>query len=217
LDVCEKDANEKKPGITSTKNFKYPPVLPIVFYDGKGKWTAERNFLNRTDLNDVFAKYIPKFEYELVSLNEYSEEDLAKFGDTLSLIMLIDKVHDERGLRALRELPSDYFEKLTLNIPPHLNKLLADVVTTLLRRVNVPADEIAEVTDKIYERKANKMFEWIEGYDVQETRRIARFEGKREGERRKSLEIARKMKNESMNLSRIADLTGLPEDEIERL
>ncbi|MDR1953502.1 MAG: Rpn family recombination-promoting nuclease/putative transposase [Clostridiales Family XIII bacterium] len=225
LDTYEKEANKEKPGITSTKNFRYPPVLPIIFYDGKGQWTAERNFLNRTELNDVFAKYIPKFEYELVSLNEYSEEDLAKFGDTLSLVMLIDKIHDARGLRALGKLPSDYFEKLALNIPPHLNKLIADVIATLLRRVNVPNDEIVEVTDKIYERRVNKMFDWIEGYDVQETRRVARlegertgiFKGKREGKRERSLEIARNLKNKGMSVTEIVDITGLSAAEIESL
>ena len=31
-------------GITGTKTFRYPPVLPVVFYDGPGNWTAETNF-----------------------------------------------------------------------------------------------------------------------------------------------------------------------------
>ena len=31
-------------GITGTKEFRYPPVLPVVFYDGPGNWTAETNF-----------------------------------------------------------------------------------------------------------------------------------------------------------------------------
>jgi mannose/fructose/N-acetylgalactosamine-specific phosphotransferase system component IIB len=58
-------------------------------------------------MNDVFYKYIPKFEYELVSL-----------------IMLID-----------------------------------------------------EITDKIQERRLQEMFSFIDGYDVQETRRVAKAEG----------------------------------------
>ena len=43
--------------------------------------------LNRTEVSEVFEKYIPKFEYELVSLRDYSFEDLAQFGDALSLLM----------------------------------------------------------------------------------------------------------------------------------
>jgi hypothetical protein len=74
----------------SKVNFRYPPVLPIVFYDGPTRWTAERNFHDRTALAEEFGKYIPSFEYELVDLNQYSRETLIEFGDALSLIMLID-------------------------------------------------------------------------------------------------------------------------------
>ena len=68
LDGYEKEINKeasKKAGknikITLTKEFKYPPVLPIIFYDGKDEWSAEMNFLNRTEMSGVFGKYIPQF------------------------------------------------------------------------------------------------------------------------------------------------------------
>jgi len=86
------DENKDDTEASSAKGFKYPPVLPIVFYDGKASWTAETNFLDKTELSGVFEKYIPKFEYELVDLNEYDEKDFVRFGNTLSLIMVIDKI-----------------------------------------------------------------------------------------------------------------------------
>jgi len=92
LNDYEKEINAANNKISYTKDFKYPPVLPIVFYDGAGKWAAETNFLHRTEMSGVFEKYIPKFEYELISLNEYSTDELVRFGDTLSLIMIIDKI-----------------------------------------------------------------------------------------------------------------------------
>jgi hypothetical protein len=91
----------------------------VIFYDGKDKWTAERNFLNKTELNDVFEKYIPKFEYELVNLNEYSEHDLFKFADALSLVMLIDKISTEEELKLFKELPQDYAAEPTANLHSH--------------------------------------------------------------------------------------------------
>lgn len=30
----------KKKGISRTKDFRYPPILPIVYYEGAGTWTA---------------------------------------------------------------------------------------------------------------------------------------------------------------------------------
>ncbi|MEI3175925.1 MAG: Rpn family recombination-promoting nuclease/putative transposase [Lachnospiraceae bacterium] len=34
------EQEQKQPGITSRKEFQYPPILPLVFYDGPGNWTA---------------------------------------------------------------------------------------------------------------------------------------------------------------------------------
>ena len=120
-------------------------MLPIVFYDGADKWTAETNFLNKTELSDVFEKYIPMFEYELVDLSKYGERDIASFGNTLSLIMIIDKIRTPDGISILSKLPDNYIEELKQNIPPHLNKLLADVITVFLTRIDVPADEIEKL------------------------------------------------------------------------
>jgi hypothetical protein len=40
LDDYEKKVNAADPGASLRKDFKYPPVLPIVFYDGSSPWTA---------------------------------------------------------------------------------------------------------------------------------------------------------------------------------
>ena len=222
----EKEVNKEKPGASSAKNFKFPPVLPIVFYDGTDKWTAETNFLDKTELNTVFYKYIPSFDYELVCLNEYSEQDLVKFGGALSLIMIIDKIRDTGGISMLSKLPPDYLEKLLLEIPPRLNKLLADVITVLLKRINVPDDEIDGIAEKLYRRETQEMFAWADNYDVQETRRIAREEGLAEGrhegrhegwqagQQAGLEETAYRMIKENMDISFIAKMTEVP---IERL
>jgi hypothetical protein len=76
LDHYEKEVNKERPGFSLTKDFRYPPVLPIVFYDGTASWTAERDFADRTRMKEIFAKYIPSFEYELVDLNRYTLEDI---------------------------------------------------------------------------------------------------------------------------------------------
>jgi len=155
LDAYEKEANKKAKGISRTKDFKYPPVLPIIFYMGSENesWTAETNFINRTEMNDVFKKYIPCFEYELVNLDDYSFTDLAKFGDILSLFMIINKLKTAESFEALGTLPKDYIERLSkMNVPPHLKELLVKVITVLLTKIDVPKDEIDALTEKIDER-----------------------------------------------------------------
>jgi hypothetical protein len=228
LTEYEKDANKNKEGASRLKGFKYPPVLPIVFYDGPGPWTAETHFLNQTELSEVFQKYIPKFEYELVALNQYSETDLARFEDILSLIMLIDKIQKPDELNLLSKLPPDYGKRLDeLNIPEHLKKLIADVITVLLTRVNVPKEEISQVTEKIYQRRFQEMFTLIEPYDVQETRRLERektqkemweviqaerekAQAEREKAQAREKELIRKLRQNNMTDESIADMLSIP-------
>ena len=106
----------------------------MIFYDGKGTWTAEKNFLNRTNLNQAFEKYIPKFEYEVVNLTDYTEEGIMRFGDALSFVLLIDKLRNKKGECLLSRLPDGYLEKIRLQILENMSKLLSEVIRVFLKR-----------------------------------------------------------------------------------
>ena len=207
------------------QDFKYPPILPIVFYDGENEWTAETNFLYKTEMHDIFEKYIPKFEYELVSLKDHTVESLAKFGDVLSLFMILDKIKTPGSLSSiLSAIPSDYVEHLKLNVPDHLKKLLANVIRVLLAKINVPQDEIDKIAENIHERGVSEMFS-IENYDVQETRRIAREEGqeigrekgREEGMEKGFLEAAVRFIEKGFSLQDVADTLKLTDSQITQL
>jgi len=178
LDEYEKEIN-KDAKITHTKDFKYPPILPIIFYDGESEWTAETNFLDRTEMSEIFKEYIPKFKYVLVSLKDYTFADLAEFGDTLSLFMMIDKLKTAEAFSELGNLPKEYIERMEkMNVPPHLKELLVKVITVLLRKIDVPQDEIDVLVERIDERGISEMLS-IENYSVQATRREAAAEADR--------------------------------------
>jgi hypothetical protein len=127
----------------------------------KRPWTAETNFLNRTALSEVFEKYIPKFEYEVVSLRQYSPEDLARFNDVLSVILLIDHIGTMKGKNFLKALPPGYLEQIGLKIPKNLTKIMSDVVTTLLTQFGTEKSEIEEITDYIEKKEVVPMFEAV--------------------------------------------------------
>ena len=183
LDAWEKEAENEKKGISFTKDFKYPPVLPIIFYDGRDSWTAERNFFDRTNLNTAFKKYIPKFEYELVNLNDYSEKDIMEFNAALSIIMLVDKLRGSRGKSFLKDLPAEYLEKLDLQIPENMRKLLSDVILVLLEKSGVnrlEAEKISGYVEKPGGKGYKGMFEAVIESIIEE-REEARNEGHEEG------------------------------------
>ena len=229
LDAWEKEAEKEEPGASQRKDFKYPPVLPIIFYDGKYTWTAEKNFFNRTFLNKAFEKYIPKFEYELVNLNNYSEEDIMGLGDAISFLMLIEKVRDSKGKSILTHLPPDYEEKLQLHIPENMIKLIVDVVFCLLGKSGfdrLEASRVADIVDKAGRKEYGGMFEAvIESYKEaqQEAReeglQVGREEGllmgREEGTQAEKFRTAVNLKKLGVSTEIVAQATGLTVEEIE--
>ena len=175
-DDYEKEVIKKNGTKSSAKDFKYPPILPIVYYEGKNQWTAVTNFKDRVFLSDVFEKYIPDFSYELISLREYSSDRLIENRDEISLVMLLNKLQeaaDFKGLARLSEIGDKVWEKT----PEYLLDIIAQITTALLYRINLPEKEVNEVVGQIKEKKMPVLFEHFEGYDVQATRKEARAEG----------------------------------------
>ncbi|MCL1883438.1 MAG: Rpn family recombination-promoting nuclease/putative transposase [Defluviitaleaceae bacterium] len=211
LNDYEKEVN-KETKVTHAKDFKYPPILPVIFYDGESEWTAETNFLNRTEMGEIFEKYIPKFEYELVSLKDYSFADLAEFGDTLSLFMMVDKLKTAEAFSELGKLPKEYIERLKdMNVPPHLKELLVKVITVLLHKINVPQSEINALVERIDERGVSEMLA-IENYDVQATRREA---DRRANEAESRLKFAIKsLLDKGNTVSEVANLMNMSVEDI---
>jgi hypothetical protein len=163
LEHFEKEMEKKRPGIIFTKKFRYPPILPILFYDGPDSWTAARTMVEKTEFGALFNRYIPDFTYELVSLRDYSPQELAESPDPLSLIMLIDKIRDSGGGVLLKELPAKYFKEL--QIPKTMYKLLSDVTRVLLDGSGITKDQLDSIISRFDQREYKWMFEGIiEGY-----------------------------------------------------
>ena len=110
-------------------------------------------------------------------MNKYSQEDLIEKGDELSAIFILNKLKSSSDFKHLKEIPEDYWNQLTKNTPPHILRLMGSVFSAFLHTINVPAEEINDLTDHITRRQFNMMFDSFEAYDVQETRRISREEG----------------------------------------
>ena len=176
----EKEVFKKNGTKSTSKDFKYPPILPIVYYEGKSEWTAVTSFKDRVFLSDVFEKYIPDFSYELISLRDYSSDRLIQNQDEISLVMLLNKLQEAADLKGLSNF-GKIGDKVWEKTPEYLLNIIAKITTALLYRLNVPDEEVNEVVGLIKERKMPVLFEHFEGYDIQATRKEARAEGREEG------------------------------------
>jgi hypothetical protein len=217
LGQYEKDADKERPGLSRTKGFRYPPVLPVVFYDGPGRWTAALNFADRTAGQEVFAKYTPGFEYLLVDMNRYSLDDVTRFGDTLSAIMAVGKLPRRGGSAALEGLFRRHVSRL--NIPPNLRKLMVDVMTVLLAKAGFPEEGVAAITDLVEKKEVGGMFEGIVA-SIKDERRKAVRKAQEKAEkkaRQDKLQSARKLKARGLSDEDIADSLSLPLEDLRGL
>ncbi|MBD5507036.1 MAG: hypothetical protein HDR05_03000 [Lachnospiraceae bacterium] len=176
----EKEMEKKKKGISKTKDFRYPPILPIVYYEGSGKWTAPCNIKDRIYFDEAFEPFTPQFFYKLVQLGDYSVDELVEKKDELSLLMLINRLQSMAAFRELH-LPKDYLKDLSENSTDELLDIIARVTATMLRHLHLPEDEISEFTDQVKERDMAVLFEYFEDVDLPAERKKAREEGHAEG------------------------------------
>ncbi len=169
----EKQMEMKHKGISTTKDFKYPPVLPIVYYEGMEKWEGEIELKDRILLSDVFEEFLPQMKCKRVQLKDYSDEELMEKKDELSVVFMISKVWQMDDFVRLGEnVPKEHLERTFKETPEYLLKVIAKITAALLTKINVPEEEIETFTEQIKERKMGMLFENFQAYDVQETRRI---------------------------------------------
>lgn len=176
----EKEMEKQHKGISKTKNFKYPPILPIVYYEGTGRWTAPCNFQERILFEKAFEPFTPKFYYKLVQLNGYSVKELIEKKDELSFLMLLNRLQSMDEFKEL-QLPEDYLENLSENSTDEVLDVITKVITVMLRHLKLSEEELEEFTGRVKEWKMGELFENFKDFDLPAARKIAREEGWKEG------------------------------------
>ena len=168
----EKQMEASHPGISHTKSFKYPPILPIVYYEDRPEWNAAETLHPRIALDSVFADYIPDFKYHLISINSFGKDELIGRNDGLSLVMLLNRIRNAEEFKEL-ELPQDYLDRLISESSKDVLGVIAKVIAVILRKQNIPEDAINDLVDQLKERKRMALFDNYVGFDVQEEWRKA--------------------------------------------
>lgn len=145
----EKEMTRQQPGISSRKDFRYPPILPIVYYEGERKWTASLDIFERILCGELLGKYLPHFRYQLVMLRDYSNEYLP---DTMAKLL--------RALLYRMNLPEGEAEDVVSRIKERkMAKLFENVKMDIQaeRRERAEAEEKLEEVEKKLEETAKNL------------------------------------------------------------
>jgi predicted transposase YdaD len=168
-----------------TPNGRLPPVLPIVLYNGKPRWTAPLDIADLLEPAPIgLARHRPSLRYLLIDEGCYSDNELAPLKNLVAALFRIENSrtpHDiERVLAALIEW---------LQMPEQAS--LRRAFTVWLKRVflrgRMPGvdfenlNELHEVKSMLAERVIDWTEEWMRQGEAQgEARGLIR--GRQEGE-----------------------------------
>ncbi len=187
----EKEMDKMQPGSSRRKEFQYPPILPIVYYEGTDRWTASTDLADRILCGKQWGKYLPHFQYQLVTLHGFSNEELLAKGDEISLAMLINKIQSFEDMSAFTCLPEEQLQSILRDTPEYLLGTLADVLRALLYHMNLPENQVESAVAKIKERKMGLLFENAK-LDILEERRKVEIERQKAEAAQKEAEAAQK-------------------------
>ena len=203
--------------LESYKDIEYlPPVFPIVLYNGSAPWTAPIKLEELIGQIDLPGRTGRLLEYVKIAENEFSREDLLGIRNIVSTLFLAESHYDVEMLS--EELPVLFssepdrqalslFINWFLQLAEHERIEVSDADT--LRQVYSNFEEVRPMLIESIRKEKQKIRE--------EAREEGREEGERKGEETRALSIARNMLKRGMDITEVAEITGLPRNTIEEM
>lgn len=193
----EKTFLSERGKISKNKSFKCPPIIPVVYYEGKKEWTADMYLRDRIMFSDILRPYIPDFKYIVVRNHDFSDEELLAREDEMSLLILINKFQTADDITNFRDIEKDKIDSIIHNSSEQVIDIIAAVVRSLCTKIHISAEETDDAVQKVREHKLGYLFENMEKIDIQQLRKEAEEWRKLgEEERQKAKEEQQKAKEE---------------------
>ncbi len=195
------------------KEYKMPVVIPIVLYTGNKKWNAKQYI---KEVQERFYHYNGEElgRYKLVDVNDYTEEELLKENSFLSKAMLIEAKSDTNNIVECLDKIIDVVNK-NKEYSKEQKKLLSIMLDMVLRIKIDNDDQTNRLIEKIKIGGEEEMLALVENIKRENIRLVN--QGRKEGIRKRNIEIAKKLKEKSSSIEFIMEVTGLSKEKIEKL
>ena len=144
-----------------------------------------------------YRDWIPDFKYEVIRIHDYSNEELLKRGDEMSLIMMINKIRNASDLEDFIHIPPAELDRIIKDSPGHVLDVIVivKVIESLCFKIDVPEEERTQCVQRVRAREMGYLFENMEHMSLQEERRKTEEERQRaEEERRRAEEAEEKLR-----------------------
>ncbi|MBQ9609532.1 MAG: Rpn family recombination-promoting nuclease/putative transposase [Lachnospiraceae bacterium] len=191
-------------GNPRNKEFKYPPVIPIVYYEGANKWTADMHLQDRVFMSEIFKDYIPDFKYKLVNIHDYTNDKLLSYNDEMSVLMMLNKIQTAEDLNEFINTNSERIAAIMNNTNEAILETFQRIIWNLYMKLNVSPEEAQENLRNVRTDNMGYWFENMEKMDIQ-------------AERRNTAEARRELEEERQALTRERNKVKQLEEEVRQL
>jgi hypothetical protein len=211
---------------TERKNFRLPAIVPIVLYNNKGNWTVPLNFKEILAGYDLFGNQAIDFQYLLINVHSYAEEDLLALSGLFGAVFFVDQAKDLEEIITRLKLLAETIK----NLDREEFDLFTSWAENILTR-NMKDDKKKEVVNILQETRPEEVEEMISNVEkvLKKTYKDAERQGIEKGIERgieRGIEqgieqgillVARKMLLEGEDIQKIMKYTGLSKVAIEQL
>ena len=201
--IEKNDSTNSKNLNSSQKEFKLPPIYPIVFYDGPNNWTASKDFKDKVYSYDAFKKFIPDFEYELIDLvGDITFKQLEQLSDEISLLLTFDKLKTSEDIEEAKQINKKVWENIKIHLEDsNILQIIGDSIKSFMENIEASQEEIKKIIEMLYEGKVDDMFEMAVHYSVREIREETQKELEKKW-LKKTENLEKNWLNEKENLKR---------------
>lgn len=213
MEIWRSWLNDKESGIKRRVGFRLPPIVPVVLYNGKNKWSAQRSFKDYQASSTVFGDCLVDFKYHLVDIKRWDTTDLLKMEGILPLAIGFDNAN---GFQELALRLSDTLEAIQALSPDESKS-----IKSYIKRILTP---LAEKWNAMDLKQLLKQFEGgsdmvsnmgrIIDKEFAKRQREGMQAGKLEGKQESARTIAIRLFQKGMTSKEVADLTDLPLEEV---
>ena len=124
------------------------------------------NLKDRIEFSEEMEKYIPDFTYQVVSVRQYTNEELSEKHDEMSLVMLINKIQTEEDLSEFRKVSEEMVDSTYGNAPDEIKEIYKKILWSLLMKLKVPNEEPSNIIGEIGGHGMGYLFENMDVIDI---------------------------------------------------
>ena len=199
---------------TEYKKGKRAEVIAIVLYTGKRKWNVPTNLGTVSEENNEKCKLVGMHtNYTLYCSNNYSDSELIKEGNALSIVLLLERTKSIESL--IKKINEILQSKLELS--EESRHLITTYIVNVLKGI-LGEEKTKELTNKLNNEKENfSMLEEVIRKEFFENRKRGIKDGIKSGKVQERRKTINRMSRLGFDVKQISEILGISDAEVNRM